>query len=490
MEKIRRSIFFWTLALIFFVIAPTLVLYARGYRIDFQKGVFVHSGTVTLKTNPQNVQISLNGKSEEATASRMNNSLNIAGLIPREYHLTVSSPGFNDWNKKTDVHSGMASEYWNILLTRKEYAKTAYTTGLVEKFFISPEDKFIALENSQDGTIGINILDIKNDEITQTYSFPDWQFIPEERKENIEWSPKEDYLLIPLQKKVIIENEEKTVFFYFVADPNKETYFNLNEFLEKSNIKNTRWHPANKDYLFFLEGTDLFRASITDKNDLILVDQDVSSFDLAENGVYYFQLPNELVFRKDLDGISGKIQITFTSPKESQIFNEKLIVYDENRIAFLDQAKNLFLFNNGQYKEYLQKIGSAIEGIQFSDDGKKLLFWSNNEISVHFLRDWNVQPLRIENETKEITRYSEKIDNVQWFKDYEHIIFNVGPFAKIIELDNRDYRICNDLLTTENSNPQIVYNHYLEKMFFSNQSESSNSFFSIDIPEKTTFLGL
>jgi len=489
MEKVRRSIFFWTLTLLFFVIAPTLVLYARGYRIDFQKGVFVHSGTITLKTNPENVQISLNGRLEEATASRMNNSLNVAGLIPREYRLTVSAPGFNDWNKKTEVHSGLASEFWNILLTRKEYAKTTYVTDSVEKFFVSPEDKFIALENTRDGSTVINILNIKNNEITRVYTFPDWQFISKERKENIEWSPKEDYLLIPLQKKSPIENEEAIVFTYFVADPVKGTSFNLNEFLGKENIKNARWHPKDKNYLFFLEGTNLFQVNIADKNNLILVDQDVSSFDLAENGVYYSQLPNELVFRKDLDGQSGKIQITFISPKENQVLNEKLIVYDEARIAFLDKDKNLFLFNQGQYKEYLQKIGSAVEGIQFSDDGKKLLFWSTNEISVHFLRDWNVQPLRIENETKEITRYAEKINNVQWFKDYEHIIFSVGPFVKIIELDNRDYRICNDLLTTETDDSQIVYSHYLEKMFFSDQTEKGN-FFSIDIPEKTTFLGL
>jgi hypothetical protein len=490
MEKVRRSIFFWTLTLLFFIIAPSLVLYARGYRIDFQKGVFVHSGTITIKANPQDAQISLNGKLEKATSSRINNSLNVAGLIPREYRLTVSAPGFNDWSKKTEVHSGVSSEFWNILLTRKEYAKTAYTTGLVEKYFISPEDKFIALENPQDGTVTVNILNIKNNAITQTYTFPDWQFISADRKENIEWSPKEDYLLIPLQKKTLVGNEEKTVFSYFVADPNKGTSFNLNEFLGKEDIKNTRWHPADKNYLFFLSGTDLFRANITDKNDLVLVDQEVSSFDLAENGVYYSQLPNELVFRKDLDGKSGKIQITFTSPKENQSLNEKLIVYDEARIAFLDQDKNLYLFNNGQYKEYLQKIGSGIEGLQFSDDGKKLLFWSANEISVHFLRDWNVPPLRAENETKEITRYAEKIDNVQWFKDYEHIIFSVGPFTKIIELDNRDYRICNDLLTTGIDNSRIVYNRYLEKMFFSDRGENGNSLFSINIPEKTTFLGL
>jgi hypothetical protein len=489
MEKIRRSIFFWTLTVLFFIIAPSLVLYARGYRIDFQKGVFVYSGTITLKTNPEDVQISLNGKLEKATASRINNSLNVAGLIPREYHLTVSAPGFNDWSKKTEVHSGVSSEFWNILLTRREYEKTAYAASSVEKFFISPEDKFIALENQNDEATIINIFDIKNNEMRQSYSFPDWQFITEERKENIEWSPREDYLLIPLEKKMLIKNTETAIFSYFVADPEKGTSFNLNEYLEKEDIKNARWHPVDKDYLFFLSGTDLFRASITDKNDLTLVDQDVSSFDLAENGVYYSQLPNELVFRKELNGKNGKTQITFASPKETQSLNEKLIVYDEARIAFLDKDKNLFIFNKGLSKEYLQKIGSAVEGIQFSDDGKKLLFWSTNEISVHFLRDWNVPPLRIENETREITRYAEKISNVQWFKDYEHIIFTVGPFAKIIELDNRDYRICNDLLTTTAANPQIVYNHYLEKMFFSDQSEKESFFFSIDIPEKTSFLG-
>ncbi len=494
MEKVKRKIFFWILVILFFIIAPSLVLYANGYRFDLKKGVFVHSGTISLKVNPRNVAIFLNGKEEEVTTSRINNSLNIFGLMPREYNLKISADGFNEWSKKTEVHSGMASEFWNILLTRKEYEKTPYESGPLRRFFISPEDRLIALVNQPEIGTEVKILDIKDAGIQKTFLFEGWSFIAEERKENIEWSPKEDYLLIPLEKKNAFLEEEggkEKIFSYFVADPDKGTYFNLNEFIGKSDLRNVRWDPEEKDYVFFLEGTNLYRSSIKKKEDFALVSQEVSSFDLAKTGVYYSQLPNELVFRKDLNGETGKTQITFDSPKKTDSLNEKLIVYDELRIAFLDKNKNLYLLNKGEHKEYLEKIDDNIEGVQFSDDGKKLLFWKENEISVFFLRDWNVQPLRVENETKNITRYSEKISNVQWFKDYEHVIFSVGPFVKIIELDNRDRRICQDILTTESLEPKIVYNHYLEKMFFSDWlDESRGSFFSINIPEETNLLGL
>lgn len=124
MEKFKRSLFFWTLVLVFIIVAPTLVLYSTGYRFDWKKGIFVHSGTITFKSNPQNIRTTLNGVNKESNRiNRINRSFNLTGLLPGNYDLEISAPEFNSWSKKVYVHSGLATEFWNIILTRKNYKK-------------------------------------------------------------------------------------------------------------------------------------------------------------------------------------------------------------------------------------------------------------------------------------------------------------------------------------------------------------------------------
>ncbi|MBI2669639.1 MAG: hypothetical protein HYX20_00610 [Candidatus Yanofskybacteria bacterium] len=36
-----------------------------------------------------------------------------------------------------------------------------------------------------------------------------------------------------------------------------------------------------------------------------------------------------------------------------------------------------------------------------------------------------------------VTRFSQKIEDVQWYKDSEHLIVNVGGILKFIEIDDR-----------------------------------------------------
>ena len=233
----------------------------------------------------------------------------------------------------------------------------------------------------------------------------------------------------------------------------------------------------------------MYRASIRDVSDLILIASDVSSYDLSKSGIYYTQMPNELVFQIAPDGQSQRNQLTSSFPEENKAETDKFIVYDTNRMAFIDKQKNLFVYNSGDHDRYFRKLSANVEGLQFSDDGKKMLFWTGNEISVYFLRDWNVQPLRVENEVQNITRYSTEIKNVQWFKDYEHVIFNTDKTLKIIELDSRDHFNSMDILQIGLDESLVVYNHNLEYLFFIDKKGEIPDLYTVNIPEETTILG-
>lgn len=494
MEKIRRTLFFWTLVALFLIIAPLIVMSAWGYRFDFHRGVFVHSGTISLKTNPQDFNVNIDGQPENSKQlNRINNSYNISGLLPKDYDISLTADGFQSWTKKTEVHSGLSSEFWNVLLVRNNYNQLPLGASGVEKFFASPKNDFIAYAQATDAGVSANIFKISDKTVSSSFSFPGWQFIGDARKENIEWAPEEDHISVPLKKTVPSNNKKIAAtdqFAYFIADPADNSSFNLNEFVGKADISAVRWDPQDKNYLFFLSQNSLYRANISDNTDLTMIAENVSSYDLSKSGIYYAQMPNELVFKTSLDGKSDRAQITFDFPEELSSANDRLIVYDDDRIAFLNKNKELFIYNKGEQGSYFRKLGDSIEGIQFSDDGKKLLFWSNNEISVYFLRPWNVQPTRNEDEVQTITRYADQLKNIQWFKDYEHVIFSTGPYVKIIELDGRDHRNCMDLLKTATDSPVITYNNYLERLFFTDTKDNSSDLNYIIFPEPVGFLGI
>jgi len=496
MTKFKRALFFWTLVALFLIIAPTIVLRAKGYRFDFHRGVFVHSGTISLKNNPQDVSIYIDGDLESSSINRINSSSNINGLIPKSYNVVVKASGFQDWSKKVEVHSGVATEFWNVLLIRNEYERTEYNSQNINRLFISPKDKLLAYTENLETGMKVKILNIKSNLIENEFEIPNGVYTQEDRQENIEWSPEEDFLSVPVKlypvaSKITAKNAPSVPakYAYIILDPQKKTSFNLNEFLKKDTIENVRWDPKDKDFLFFLSEKSLYRANITNATDITLIASDVSSFDLSRSGIFYSQMPTELVFKANLDGQGSRNQITNTFPQALNQPNKKLIVYDESRIVFINQNKDLFLYNENGEEKTFKKVSSGIEGIQFSDDGKKLLYWSNNEIFTYFLRDWNVPPTRSANENTSLTRYSESIKNVQWFKDYEHVIFSIGDQFKIIELDPRDHRNVMDLPKTSIDNSVAVYDHALEFLFFTDKRDESNYLNSIILPEPTTFLG-
>jgi hypothetical protein len=507
MEKWKRKIFFWLLVVVFFVAAPSIILYARGFRFDLGKGIFVHSGTITIKSNPQSFDVSLNGKvNDSKDLNRINSSYNFNGLLPGPYEIKIYAADFQAWSKKTDVHSGLSSEFWNVILVRNNYEKLRYEETLkLDKFFMSPKNKFIAFSVSSDEDLKVKLLNIENEKVEKQFSLPGWKMISDAEKENMEWSPEEDYLSVPVEKEIAETKEEtaknssklqkepailKTIRSYFIVNPLDNSFVNLNEFIGNENIKNVRWDPKEKGYLFFLSDKKLFRASIETANNIKLIAEDVSSYDLSKDAVFYVKQPNNLVYKSDLSGSNDPRQITNSFPEPDREIS-RLIIYDDSRMGFIDSEKKMFIYNQADFDTYFKNIGSSIEGLHFSNDGKKILFWSENEIFVYFTRNWDVQPQRKEDELQTITRYSEPIRNVQWHKDYEHVIFSTGRWTKIIELDPRDHRNCMDLTSTTLETPFMRYNNYLERLYFTELGENNETFLnSIEFPEPIPFLGI
>lgn len=101
------------------------------------------------------------------------------------------------------------------------------------------------------------------------------------------------------------------------------------------------------------------------------------------------------------------------------------------------------------------EIPKKAKETQLSDDNKKLLWRTENEIGVIWLE---------QNKTEIVMKTFEEISQAIWHSGTnQHIIFVVGNEIKITELDGRDKRNTVDILSIEK--PEIFYNPKKNKLY-------------------------
>lgn len=475
MQKTSKRIFFWVLVVLFFAITPTIIFYSMGYRFNTQRGIFVFTGSLSIKSNPQNVDIYIDQQVRNKSLNRLNNSYHIGGIKPGEHLVEVKAPGFSSWSKKINISSGTSTEFWNVVLKRDSYEKTVYQSEGIDKFFFDPGKKMIAYTKASAGGILVDVLDLDNNKSESVFSSDEYAFT-DDKKENIEWSPQSEKIIIPVAK----EGEKN----YFIVDIKKRETVNLKELAQAENIQKVRWDRENKDFVYYIADNSIYYLNTKNTEEKKIIANNVASYDLSSGFVYYFQIPSGIISRVNFDGTNSPEQITTTPPEKMNDPNYQITVYDQDRIALLNKSGELYIFNQGGKKDYFRSLSSGIDEIQFSDDGKKMLYFNEFEICVYFTRDWDVQPIRTEDEQKEITRFSKPVKNIQWTRDYEHVAFSVEDKLKITEVDNRSQNNIMDLLSLNDPESKIVSDLGENIIYFTDKNSGTSNLYSITFPEK------
>jgi hypothetical protein len=471
----------------FFVVSGSVLFYAFGYRFNFESGIFIYGGSITLKSNPVEIDVKIDGiPILSQDLNRLNQSYHISGIIPGEHSIEVSSPGYQTWTKRIVVKSGLSNEFWNITLPRQNYEIISYPgTENLTRYFQSPEPALFA--GIYEGRNRINIQSYDTDqEINELlYSQPNISFAFE-KNENLEWSPDADRIVFP----VFFENKRHVL----SVDTKTKQIRDLSAELNQFSIMRPRFNPTVRNSLLYRSEGKLYRLDLNDSTndnkilEPILLAEHVLSYDISGSNIYIINSENNLLYRFKADEKRPDFRPITDIPLDNVNADTTLIVYDEYRIAILSKDGALSFFNAYLNDSPLQILANqGIQGAQFSDDGKKLLFFSDHETSVYFIRPWEVQPKRDQNSIWQISRFADKISFVQWTKDYEHILYAKGSQAFVIELDNRDRRNISEIIRFERPPIQILSRVNRNQVFFINDTGNASELRSIDFPEFNNF---
>ncbi len=478
---IPRRIFFWTLCISYFFTTSIILFYVFGYRHDFVQKIFVHTGSITLKSNPKTISVHIDDKTPQTKlVNVINDSYIVTGLRPKNHKLTIFVDGYRPWEKYVSIHSGVATEFWNVLLLRNAYERSSYTISGIDDFFPAPEENLFACTKQIGKVLTIQVFDTKKDETTNTFLFMQKRFT-QNINENIEWSPTSRDLIVPLQD---MNTDQKD---YAISYIKTNDSYLLSDYIDLQNLQSVRWDPKEKDVILYIAQNTLWKTRLDFENKKIETTEimrDVLAYDFADDGIYVFTKDHDLFHDHDVQGKDLKKLISISIPQDST--QTRLDAYDTHRILLLDDsAKELYVYNKGENEIYNRKIGSNIIGANFSDDGKKLLYYSPFEIFVYFTRDWKAQPIRSENEILSITRFSQFIKNVHFAKDYEHIIFTAGSDIKITELDHRGNRITDTIISLTEKDAKIINKQKMDRLYFIDSfDDTRRGLQSIEFPEK------
>lgn len=122
--------------------------------------------------------------------------------------------------------------------------------------------------------------------------------------------------------------------------------------------------------------------------------------------------------------------------EEKKLFEEVGLLFKESeifKIASLSQ-------------ELLKEVPKDIKSFRLSENKNKLAWWTNNEIWVLWLNDQNYQPFHKKGDKELITRFSQQIQDLIWFKGEDHLIVELEardsknrPYSiyKVMEIDKR-----------------------------------------------------
>lgn len=407
MNRKTRSFLFLFLVLIFLIAAPSAVFYSQGYRLDLENLRVVQTGGFYFKVVPQNVSIVITPENRrkiiKSDTDFFFGTSYIRNLLPGKYNLTVAKEGYHSWYKSLKIKEKMVTEMKNITLIPKDLDFTIIKKDVSNIFPLSHRREIVIKELVNDEEWQLTLYDPVRSSSKQLISSKKVSGNPL----SVFSSPRRDEFLIDMGSH------------YLVIDSANETHYIIND------ITDPLLHPRKANSLIYLEDGNLSLYNYLDNTRSILAEE-VETFGIREDGDIVWLSHNGLLF-KNGDHIRNR---SFLMNKESEY---RILLPNLSEIAII-RDNTFYFLNNGDFKEIFQSYQKPVP----SPDRRKLALYSNHEINVLYLDDTTEQPNKKRWENSFLTRFSGRVDNVEWLNNH-HLIFNVEDEIKIIEIDDRDH---------------------------------------------------
>lgn len=350
MHKILRYLFILLSLLVFLIIAPIIILYVSGTKLDIGNRDYKPTGIFTAITEPSKATISLNqGNSEQTPAT-------IRFLTQGEYDVQITKDDYFDWRKRLPVESNQvtyAHEGVPAVYLVKKPQPTILAPQGVTSFVLTDNIVWFATENR------IN-----------------WQSISDKKPQSVQlpFTPRSISIITSNQSYLLLQNAQ-----------GKKILFNKDS--KSSIVLPDTFNLAGEIFfadtaLFTLIGTTVERYDISTKI-ISPVLTNVSGFTMLNNTAY-------VVFHSNKQSTLQTLDWNGTNFSASEpLLAEPLPESDTAQLIITTQKELFVLTNTVLYRvnEKLETVSAHVTNVSLDPQTRELTFRTPSELWFYnFLR--------------------------------------------------------------------------------------------------------
>lgn len=405
MSKKTRLIILLICVVLFLVLAPYIVLYSMGYRVDFVKIKITATGGIYVRAYPTASHVIIDSKIN-TKPGMFANSVFVQNLLPKEHSVSIKKDGYHDYNKILPVQENQVTKLENILLIKQNII-FSQLSDKTNYFSVSADGRNILLARPATKSLGFEYFALSNLNQKKTYSLP----LLNAKVSDIKWSDNSSLALIKTQNLSAIS--------YYIFDPAKTAQqITALPFLDK-NSQQISFNPRDLKQLFYVENKTLYSLK---NNQVASVIKNLITYKV-NNGNILWLSSDGFLHQSDISGkLIQKItaEKTALSPNKNYqivIISGKTFLQENNALFFLDTDTKTFENFNAPTADY---------EILSSPDSKNLLLKNSNEIYLY----------SFENKKYEKIFSGTNITDYQWLNN-DYIVFTADNKIIISEIDYR-----------------------------------------------------
>jgi hypothetical protein len=365
--------------LIFVVISPVLILFARGYKINFENWEIVKTGSLVVKSEPGRADIYLNDVKQDNDAPAT-----LRFLLPQDYNVRVSKDGYQSWTKRLSV--------------RQEVVTWANLNREFITLFLS-EPRLENTQSVQAAALGPekNRLVFVNDDRISFYKHDDGDM--EDIQQNSNWINVKDSF-----------QDLSPANLYYILAAGRSLPLNSEQLLNLKKIQ------ADDNRTILLTGTNLM--VLNREGQPALTVPNVIDFALEDNSLWIIETSS--LRRVDLNNGSSDLIRTGLPLTD----NTSLLRADGR--VFLIIGTTLHVVS-----EELDRIADGITHAYWDNESKQLVYGNEHEIFIY-------EPASARSDL--LLRSASVITNPTLNHETGYVFFSNEGKVKAIELDGRDHR--------------------------------------------------
>lgn len=410
------------MAVLFAMVAPLLVLYSRGYVLDFRNRGFTSTGGIFIKTSQSGARVFINTEPAAETSFISYGAL-VTNLVPKRYAIRVEKDGYRPWQKVARVPDREVLEFRDVFLPPASITPTAVfrtPRELPTRVAALKGRGEVAVESGRpDQPFSVFAVDLK--ERLARVNFPNvtrwfWDDVS--------------------QNFVIGRMSDGRMRWSRLAGspdgPAAEEPFAFRGLPAEFSAESVQPHPSQPGEFYFFASGALFlqgRSSVP-----VPIAEQIHAYAVTRERIYFLSR-NGFFVESNLNGEESKIlgrKGLFLRDDEPA----RIIAAPAGAIAVLDSAGGLFLYQPGRDQE-LQLISGSVRGVDFAANGDRMLYWDEHRFWIYWLEDNPRQPFDLARAKKQVF-YSEALIAAAYLDAIgAHIFFAGEDGIRMAETDDR-----------------------------------------------------